>query len=299
MMSIHRRIRNYVDLYRYHRVRSAQFASHDFDDVYRATRERIETALGRPAQGLRMLDIGCGQRLPATLLFSRAGNSVTGIDTELVVPGPGVGAFIRICRSDGLERAAKTLFRQLFFDPTYYAQMASLFGQRLSRRGLDVRQLSVTETLPFPDRSFDVIISNAVFEHIADVPAAIAEVTRLLKPGGICHIAIHLFPSLSGGHHMRWAFPDSDPPDDIPPWDHLREKQHPSHVYLNELTDADYRRAFEEAESLEVVEWLTTRTEGEEFLSEEIEQELAPRYTRNDLLTREVIVIARRRESTR
>jgi SAM-dependent methyltransferase len=38
--------------------------------------------------------------------------------------------------------------------------------------------------LPFADESFDAVIACLVFEHIRDVDAAIAEVARVLQPGG-------------------------------------------------------------------------------------------------------------------
>jgi len=38
--------------------------------------------------------------------------------------------------------------------------------------------------LPFSDGSFDEAISVQVFEYLADVPAALAEVHRILRPGG-------------------------------------------------------------------------------------------------------------------
>jgi SAM-dependent methyltransferase len=41
------------------------------------------------------------------------------------------------------------------------------------------------EDLPFPDHSFDVVIMNAVLEHIPDVAGAFREVGRTLKPGGM------------------------------------------------------------------------------------------------------------------
>ena len=38
--------------------------------------------------------------------------------------------------------------------------------------------------LPFPDAGFDAVVACLVFEHIAEVDEAIAEVARVLEPGG-------------------------------------------------------------------------------------------------------------------
>src|SRR5829696_8610142 len=38
--------------------------------------------------------------------------------------------------------------------------------------------------LPFPDDAFDAVVACLVFEHIDDVDAAIAEIARVLAPGG-------------------------------------------------------------------------------------------------------------------
>lgn len=43
---------------------------------------------------------------------------------------------------------------------------------------------AVGEPLPFPDAHFDVIVSRATFEHIADPVACARELGRVLKPGG-------------------------------------------------------------------------------------------------------------------
>ncbi|MFA5793497.1 MAG: methyltransferase domain-containing protein [Candidatus Brocadiia bacterium] len=40
------------------------------------------------------------------------------------------------------------------------------------------------QTLPFPDDSFDIVVSSEVLEHIYDKQAAIKEIYRVLKPGG-------------------------------------------------------------------------------------------------------------------
>jgi SAM-dependent methyltransferase len=41
------------------------------------------------------------------------------------------------------------------------------------------------DDLPFPENSFDVVIMNAVLEHIPDVSGAFREVGRTLKPDGV------------------------------------------------------------------------------------------------------------------
>ena len=43
---------------------------------------------------------------------------------------------------------------------------------------------STAAALPFPTSSFDAVVACLVFEHIVDVDSAIAEVGRVLAPGG-------------------------------------------------------------------------------------------------------------------
>ncbi len=48
------------------------------------------------------------------------------------------------------------------------------------------------EPLPFSDREVDLITSRAVLEHLDNVPHALSECERVLKPGGLM---VHLFPN--------------------------------------------------------------------------------------------------------
>lgn len=50
-------------------------------------------------------------------------------------------------------------------------------------RGLPVAVGSATQ-LPFPDDSFDVVCSFKVLAHVPDIRAALAEITRVTRPGG-------------------------------------------------------------------------------------------------------------------
>ena len=50
---------------------------------------------------------------------------------------------------------------------------------------------SGTYRLPFPSNSFDFLCSNSVLEHVEDLDAALAEMYRVLRPGGA---SLHFFP---------------------------------------------------------------------------------------------------------
>jgi SAM-dependent methyltransferase len=57
----------------------------------------------------------------------------------------------------------------------------------LDRNRIDFLQRSITDT-GLPDHSVDVVVSNSVFEHLADINGALSELSRITKPRGY---AIH------------------------------------------------------------------------------------------------------------
>lgn len=59
------------------------------------------------------------------------------------------------------------------------------------------------EALPFEDQSFDAIFSVAAFEHILDLPKALREMHRVLRPSGIVYTNFGPIWSSCKGHHVR------------------------------------------------------------------------------------------------
>ncbi len=106
--------------------------------------------LGPVHEGESVLDIGCGcgvDTLIAAIMVGPKGKAV-GID---LVP-------------EMLVRARENLRKMSFNNVTF--------------------QETSSEDLPFPDESFDVVLSNGVFNLIPDKAKALAEILRVLKPRG-------------------------------------------------------------------------------------------------------------------
>jgi SAM-dependent methyltransferase len=54
-------------------------------------------------------------------------------------------------------------------------------------------EVAPAEALPFPADTFDAVFSMEAFYYFPDVPAALAECRRVLKPSGELDVVIHLF----------------------------------------------------------------------------------------------------------
>jgi ubiquinone/menaquinone biosynthesis C-methylase UbiE len=106
--------------------------------------------LGPIREGEAVLDIGCGAGVDSIIAAKLVGPSgpVTGID---LVP-------------EMLAKASEN------------ARLAGVDNVTF--------QEASAEQLPFPDNSFDVVISNGVFNLVVDKVKALGEVLRVLKPGG-------------------------------------------------------------------------------------------------------------------
>ena len=63
-------------------------------------------------------------------------------------------------------------------------------AQRFSFEVIDIQQI------PYPEQTFDVVIANYMLYHVPDLPQALSEIRRVLKPGGV------LFAMTNGENHL-------------------------------------------------------------------------------------------------
>jgi len=117
--------------------------------VQRRYEARWMERLGGRTDGLRVLEIGCGRGVGTQIIFEQFGARA-------------VHAFD--------------------FDP----DMVSLARRRLADYGPERLRLSVGDVTAIdePEASFDAVFDFGIIHHVPDWPAAVAEVRRVLKPGG-------------------------------------------------------------------------------------------------------------------
>jgi SAM-dependent methyltransferase len=111
--------------------------------------------LGEVGPGQRVLDLGSGPGLDSLLAARRVGpaGKVVGVD---------------LC-PEMVQKAHRN------------AGLLGLKNVKFVQAGI--------EKLPLPDASVDVVISNGVFNLCPDKPAVLAEVFRVLRPGGRLQMA--------------------------------------------------------------------------------------------------------------
>ncbi|HET7566561.1 MAG TPA: methyltransferase domain-containing protein [Gaiellaceae bacterium] len=96
-----------------------------------------------------------------------------------LVGGPGLRVLDLGCRTGALTQ--------------YYATGNEVVGvdvdrdaleRARERLGIETEWADAEDSLPFADASFDVVVMGEVLEHLADPAAAVANVLRVLRPGG-------------------------------------------------------------------------------------------------------------------
>jgi ubiquinone/menaquinone biosynthesis C-methylase UbiE len=100
---------------------------------------------------------------------------LAGASGRVIEIGSGTGA--------NLEHYPRTIDELVCTEPE--APMAKRLREKAERSGLPVRVVEApAEELPFDDGSFDTAVAALVLCTVTDPAAALAEIARVLKPGG-------------------------------------------------------------------------------------------------------------------
>lgn len=281
-MGVKERANELVQLFRISRADPAhkvEFTLQTFGN----TVQRIQELTGVTVENLKVLDIGPGQQLRHMRCFSQK-NDVVGIDLDVIPQGLAVVDYLRMLRHSPLTRTVKTLARKaLGSDARFEAALARALGVT-SFPPLPVLRMSATR-MTFPDATFGLVCSYSVLEHIDDPAAALREVRRVLKPGGVAYLSVHIYTSHSGAHDpniMAAGKPMA------PFWPHLRPEYaatvSPS-TYLNRISLADWRLMFQEI--MPGVQFINERQDSEigDGLKELRERGELAQYTDEELMT--------------
>jgi len=271
-------------------------AAHDIDHVLLPLLARCRQVTdGRPPEDWRVLEIGCGYHAPFAATFSSHVAAYVGVDTEEAFHVDGLSAsFGAKRRQSGVLRAAKRMLIDCPYYRRYHAALALLTGTGPPTAGtVDVRTYDGRH-LPFEPATFDIVFSNAVLEHVMDLPNLAKETARVLRPGGVADMVWHNYYSLSGGHQTEEC-------ERSIPWGHLRGLVRTEG--LNRVPGREVAEIFAEHLSIERfcgVDLAGRRedepgyqTEGAELLTPRLREELAP-VDQPDLLTRAYMIQARR-----
>lgn len=248
---------------------------------------------GLELRNLRMLDIGPGQRLNDMTYFATLGNDVVGIDRDVIPQGADLLGYLRMIRSNGGRRAAKTIARKLLgLDARFSRAFLRELGVRRRPR-LELHQMDAAQ-IALPDASFDVVYCLSVFQHVPDPGGVLDEIVRLLRPGGVAYLELVNFSGPSGALCVSRA----GGRDALPTWAHLR----PAYAHLvrenaplNRLGLREWRTLFDRylpgAKLLldQPQDGLTTQAQA---LHEAGELE---EYTVEELVTRRVTVVWQKR----
>lgn len=128
-------------------------------------------------------------------MIRRWGRLEEGQVARILVDGCGVGMYVRALLPYARE------VHGVDIEPNYLRQAAQAVPQAHL-------QLAACEHLPYADASFDLVLSHEVLEHVQDDRQAVAEMVRVLRPGGRALIFVpnRLYPFETHGHYWRGRY---------------------------------------------------------------------------------------------
>lgn len=181
------------------------------------------------------------QRYEAEPFIGRYADFAGSADLELLEIGTGMGTdFVQFVRAGA--RATGIDLTQASIDNV---------GQRLALEGRAAVELrrADSESLPFPDASFDKVYSWGVLHHTPRTDVAIREAIRVLRPGGtFCIMLYHRHSWVVYGHWVKFALLRGRP------WHGLRHvvRHHVESIGTKAYSRRELRDLFEGVDGLTI-----------------------------------------------
>lgn len=129
----------------------------------------LNALVGGPLAGKRLLEVGSGVGLTVAVARKLMNAEAFGIEPGEAEYEGSLNVSWDILKSSGIDSS-------------------------VIRRG-------VGEAIPYPDNEFDIVYSSNVLEHVGDPAKVVAEIVRVLKPGGYAQLVVPNYGSWWEGHY--------------------------------------------------------------------------------------------------
>jgi SAM-dependent methyltransferase len=239
-----------------------------------------------------ILEVGCGDGINIMLLGMHGARRAVGIDLDL-----------RLHREDekgqSVRRLTEGILREVAENRNVDPSLTNLPAELLT---MDATRMD------FPDRSFDIVFSRSVLEHILSIEKLYSEIDRVIRPGGIIYQEIDPFFWLRGCHKRGLV--------DIP-WAHARlsldeyhrfvaeregertaEKRLKRLTSLNRLSLEQWKNAHQKG-PFEILRWEEkTSSFAKDVLGEypKVTSTLLPGLVEDDLVVGRIHVVLKKRD---
>ena len=218
--------------------------------IFDGHRRLIERHQG-PLRGLRILELGPGHTLgPGLLLYANGAASYTAADLfPLATQTSAIYRRLRrriaqtpvLVQVTAIEESRRETLRR-------YDEAVDTTGETaiFDATKVEWKCPADASSLPFANESFDVVISNAAFEHFMDPAAAVNECARLLAPNGVGIHQIDFRDHREGARPLDFlSYEDAE-------WKRLNADMV---CYTNRLRQSDFEALFSKAGlTIEVME---------------------------------------------
>jgi SAM-dependent methyltransferase len=224
----------------------------------------------------KLLDLACGPLAEQAVLFGSTGYTVTAVDLDIPPK------FLHLANArQWLKRRNHHNQWQKATAP-YYTALSDTVQMKLKWNNV-AAHLADLSRLDESDATFDAVICTNHLHHAPDVSALLAEVTRVLKPGGVFVGNIRPFAGITGAFQVEPGMP----------WAHIRpatQFEFLPPLPVNKWREEQFKATLSRYLDLEI--WQRDEDpEAKKYLTPEIQAELEE-YSPSELTCRQLLFVA-------